>query len=98
MAEGPRPAASAPFRFLPRGFRRWMGIGRVPNLGMLGAFMATPVQKGDVLGGKFRVERVLGTGGMGVIVAAHHLQLDRLVALKFLLPEAAKDTDVVTRF
>src|SRR5262245_9550263 len=35
---------------------------------------------------------------MGIIVAAFHLQLDRLVALKFLLPEAAKEQEVVARF
>ena len=60
--------------------------------------MSAPVQEGEILGGKFRVERVLGTGGMGVIVAAYHLQLDQHVALKFLLPEAAKDDAVVQRF
>ena len=38
---------------------------------------------GDVLAGKYRVERVLGAGGMGIVVAAHHLQLDEKVALKF---------------
>src|SRR5262249_40461569 len=60
--------------------------------------MTAPVQKGEVLGGKFRVERILGTGGMGVVVAAFHLQLDQLVALKFLLAEAAKDKEVLARF
>jgi hypothetical protein len=34
------------------------------------------VKPGDVLAGKYRVERVLGDGGMGVVVAAHHIQLD----------------------
>ena len=44
------------------------------------------VQEGDVLVGKYRVERVLGAGGMGVVVAARHLRLDERVAIKFLLP------------
>ena len=52
---------------------------------------------GDVLGGKYRVEKVLGAGGMGVVVAATHLQLDEKVAIKFLLPDAAKSADVVNR-
>jgi serine/threonine-protein kinase len=56
------------------------------------------VREGDVLAGKFRVERVLGVGGMGVVVAAHHLQLDQKVALKFLLPEALANPDAVARF
>jgi hypothetical protein len=42
------------------------------------------VKPGDVLAGKYRVERVLGSGGMGYVVAARHLQLDQLVAMKFL--------------
>jgi serine/threonine-protein kinase len=56
------------------------------------------IQEGEVLGGKYRVERVLATGGMGVIVAARHLQLDQRVALKFLLPDAGKNPEVVARF
>ncbi len=53
---------------------------------------------GDILHGKYRVEKVLGAGGMGVVVAATHLQLDEKVAIKFLLPDAAKSADVVNRF
>src|ERR1039458_4601801 len=56
------------------------------------------VRPGDVLAGKYRVERVLGAGGMGVVVAAHHLQLDQRVALKFLLPNALSSADAVGRF
>jgi eukaryotic-like serine/threonine-protein kinase len=41
---------------------------------------------------------VLGVGGMGVVVAATHLQLDQPVALKFLLEDALKNKDVVARF
>ena len=56
------------------------------------------VAAGDVLAGKYRVERVLGQGGMGVVVAAHHLQLDEKVALKFLLPEALGNPEALARF
>jgi len=41
---------------------------------------------GQPLAGKYRIERVLGQGGMGVVVAAHHIHLDEVVAIKFLLP------------
>ena len=56
------------------------------------------LRPGEVLAGKYRVERVLGAGGMGVVVAAHHIQLDEKVALKFLLPEAALDGVAAARF
>src|ERR1700758_3689017 len=57
-----------------------------------------PVEPGEVLAGKYKVERVLGAGGMGVVVAARHLQLDQLVALKFVLPSAVEDGQVTERF
>src|SRR5436189_259374 len=50
------------------------------------------------LAGKYRIERVLGQGGMGVVVAAHHLSLDEIVAIKFLLPEALGNAEAVARF
>jgi len=60
--------------------------------------MSNEVQEGQVLAGKFRIERVLGQGGMGIVVAATHLQLDERVALKFLLPEALVNPEAVERF
>ena len=57
-----------------------------------------PVHPGDVLSGKFKVERVLGIGGMGVVVAATHLQLGQVVALKFMLKQALQYPDNVARF
>jgi eukaryotic-like serine/threonine-protein kinase len=56
------------------------------------------LREGDVLAGKYRVERVLGAGGMGVVVAAHHLGLDTKVAIKLLLPEMLDQEEVVARF
>jgi serine/threonine-protein kinase len=53
---------------------------------------------GEVLVGKYRIERILGEGGMGIVVAARHLQLDELVAIKFLLPELVSEPEVVARF
>ena len=45
------------------------------------------LRPGDIVGGKFRVDRVLGEGGMGIVVAATHLQLGQTVALKCMRPE-----------
>jgi eukaryotic-like serine/threonine-protein kinase len=42
----------------------------------------------DALGPKYAIEHVLGSGGMGVVVAAKHRLLDRDVAIKLVLPEA----------
>ena len=52
--------------------------------------MQNEVAEGQLLAGQVPdvVERVLGQGGMGVVVAAHHVVLDQKVAIKFLLPEA----------
>ena len=60
--------------------------------------MSNEVHEGQILAGKFRIERVLGQGGMGVVVAAMHLQLDERVALKFLLPDALSNPEAVERF
>src|SRR5450432_2925928 len=56
------------------------------------------VAEGELLAGKYRIERVLGQGGMGVVVAAHHIVLDEAVAIKFLLPEALRSEEAVARF
>ena len=57
-----------------------------------------PVRIGDIVGGKYRVERMVGAGGMGVVVAATHLELGQRVALKFILPEAVTSRDAIERF
>jgi serine/threonine protein kinase len=57
-----------------------------------------PVREGDVLDGKYLVEKILGLGGMGVVVAAKHLQLDQHVAIKFVLPHAIGDGEAMERF
>ncbi len=53
---------------------------------------------GTVLDGKYRVERVLGAGGMGYVVAASHVDLGTKVAIKFMIPELAEDKSAVSRF
>jgi eukaryotic-like serine/threonine-protein kinase len=48
--------------------------------------------------GKFRIDRVIGRGGMAMVVGATHLRLDQPVALKVLLPDLVPDHAVVERF
>jgi serine/threonine-protein kinase len=53
---------------------------------------------GTLVASKYRIERVLGVGGMGVVYAARHEMLSQDVALKMLLPDVAKDKEAVARF
>ncbi len=55
-------------------------------------------EPGTVIAGKYRVERTLGTGGMGMVLEAHHLLLDQRIALKCLTPIALEYPDIVERF
>jgi serine/threonine-protein kinase len=57
-----------------------------------------PVSLGEVLAGKYRIDRILGAGGMGVVCAATHMHLDQRVALKFMLPEGLAHPSLVERF
>jgi serine/threonine-protein kinase len=58
-------------------------------------FHAPPPVPGQTLGGKYRVERVIGRGGMGVVVEATHLVLAQRVAVKVL---ARADAEGRARF
>src|SRR5262249_43239477 len=57
-----------------------------------------PVRKGEILADKYRVDRVLGIGGMGVVVAATHLTIEKRVAIKFMLPAALTAPVAIERF
>jgi eukaryotic-like serine/threonine-protein kinase len=63
----------------------------------MGTLGGIPLDVGDVLAKKYRLERLVGEGGTGVVVAARHLQLERLVAIKFLRTALASD-EIRTRF
>ncbi|MEZ4440532.1 MAG: serine/threonine-protein kinase [Polyangiaceae bacterium] len=56
------------------------------------------VAPGDIVAGKYRVERVIGTGGMGVVVEAWHIHFEERVAIKFLLPQMGANEEAVGRF
>ncbi len=54
--------------------------------------MAPPVQIGDLLAGRYRIERLLGVGGMGTVVAARDLTDGALRAVKIMHPEPLGST------
>ncbi|MEZ4373798.1 MAG: protein kinase [Polyangiaceae bacterium] len=58
----------------------------------------TEPAEGQILAGKYRIERVLGRGGMGVVVQAHHTVLGERVAIKFLLADQVSSNDALVRF
>jgi len=55
-------------------------------------------QPGDVLAGKYRVESILGAGGMGVVVLVEHIELGQRMAIKLMTPGVSHDSQAIARF
>ena len=53
---------------------------------------------GQILDDKYRLERLLGQGGMGAVYLATHLGTDRYVALKLIAPQFMRNREFVERF
>jgi len=53
---------------------------------------------GIVLDGRYRLDAVVGEGGMGAVFRAHHLAMDRRVAVKLLKPHLTSDEAALQRF
>jgi serine/threonine protein kinase len=62
------------------------------------AIAASPIAVGKVLGARFRVERIMGVGGMAYVYEAKRLADGARVAVKCLLPALSNDAVNVTRF
>lgn len=60
--------------------------------------MTSQVQEGTILLGKYRVEKELGRGAMGYVVAARHEHLGELFAIKLMLPEVLEIPGTAERF
>src|SRR6185503_5230046 len=74
-------------------------VGQVPRLNEFRITM-TPLEQyvGQVLDDKYRLERLLGKGGMGAVYLATHLGTDRYVALKLIAPQFMRNEEFVERF
>jgi|GEM_PF-665281 len=57
-----------------------------------------PFQEGQLLLEKYRVERLIGTGGIGYVMSALNIGIEERVALKFLRPEFLSNAEAVRRF
>src|SRR6185369_13840065 len=53
---------------------------------------------GETLAGKYSIEELIKTGGMGSVYRGKHVLMDKRVAIKVLRPSLAVDNDVVARF
>jgi serine/threonine-protein kinase len=58
----------------------------------------SPDYEGKIIAGRYRVERLLGQGGMGSVWAGRHLTLNQLVAIKFIHPRLASSPEALRRF
>lgn len=56
------------------------------------------IAAGTVIGNQYRVDRVLGEGGMGVVYAVTHIKLNKRFALKLLKKDLARDPETRARF
>lgn len=58
----------------------------------------SPFPIGTIIADKYRVERHLGKGGMGIVVAARHIKLDEAVAIKLMLADDLGNPNSIERF
>jgi serine/threonine-protein kinase len=72
--------------------------GQTGNLIDSSVFSNDAPRPGDVLAGKYRVESVLGAGGMGVVVLVQHIELSQRMAIKLMMPGVDHDPQAVARF
>jgi serine/threonine protein kinase len=56
------------------------------------------IEVGEVVDGRYRVDRLLGEGGMGRVFEVEHLSIGRRLALKVLTPECSSNPELVERF
>lgn len=71
------------------------------TVSLLGKPLPSPkrltIKEGETFAGRYKVEGVLGKGGMGIVLKAKDLQLDEEVAIKVIRPEHAVDADFLER-
>jgi len=76
------------------------GVSRVTRPSM---YSAAPegdglLEAGTVLAVRYEILKTLGVGGMGAVYKAKDLEMDRMVALKVIRPDLARNASIVDRF
>jgi serine/threonine-protein kinase len=56
------------------------------------------LRPGRTIAGKYVIEEILGEGGMGIVLAARHVQLEERVAIKVMRPQVSQDRTAAERF
>jgi len=59
---------------------------------------ATIFHEGDVLGGRYEIQKLLGMGGMGAVYKARDMEVERMVGLKVIRPDLAGNPAILARF
>src|SRR5207248_5110967 len=69
------------------------GVSRAPE-----SWSGSVLQPGTVLGGRYEILQALGEGGMGAVYKANDRELERMVALKVIRPDLARNPAIIQRF
>ncbi len=59
---------------------------------------ATVFHEGDILGGRYEIQKMLGMGGMGAVYKARDMEVERVVGLKVIRPDLAGSPAILARF
>ncbi len=59
---------------------------------------ATVFHEGDILGGRYEIQKMLGMGGMGAVYKARDMEVERVVGLKVIRPDLAGNPAILARF
>src|SRR5271166_3993757 len=73
------------------------GAGSSPHP-IFSSIGATVFHEGEVLGGRYEIQKLLGMGGMGAVYKARDREVERVVGLKVIRPDLAGDAAILARF